>query len=134
MEAGSPSLFKIFKTSHDPRCHDFEISHHCKWSAGYSKHSLLGNFRTRRYCLASKSVRRRTVIDFTVVHGAEKALYRAKDIVFKNMTDNSTGEDAESSGKNQQSESNLTELLTDGFMEAFAPNLENLQERLGELT
>lgn len=50
------------------------------------------------------------------------------------MTDNSTGEDAESSGKNQQSESNLTELLTDGFMEAFAPNLENLQERLGELT
>lgn len=49
------------------------------------------------------------------------------------MTDNK-GEDAETSGENQDSESNLTEILTDGFMDSFIPSLENLQGRLGELT
>lgn len=49
------------------------------------------------------------------------------------MTDNK-GEDAETGGENQDSESNLTEILTDGFMDSFIPSLENLQGRLGELT
>lgn len=50
------------------------------------------------------------------------------------MSDNCAGEDAETGDRNLQSESNLTEALTNGFLEAFAPGLENLKERLGELT
>lgn len=48
------------------------------------------------------------------------------------MTD--TVEDAETGGKGQETRGNLTEILTDGFMESFVPGLENLQGRLGELT
>lgn len=49
------------------------------------------------------------------------------------MSDN-TVEDAETGGKSEDSGSNLTEILTDGFMDSFIPGLENLQGRLGELT
>lgn len=49
------------------------------------------------------------------------------------MTDK-TVEGAESCQNNQDSRSNLPEILTDGFMESFIPSLENLQGRLGELT
>lgn len=50
------------------------------------------------------------------------------------MTDNTVVEDAESSGNDKGSGGDVTETLTNGFMDSFIPNLENLQERLGELT
>lgn len=53
---------------------------------------------------------------------------------FREMSDNCAGEDAETGDRNLQSENNLTEALTNGFLDAFAPGLENLKERLGELT
>ena len=48
---------------------------------------------------------------------------------FFDMTD--VVEDAETG---QETGGNLTDILTEGFMESFAPGLENLQGRLGELT
>lgn len=48
---------------------------------------------------------------------------------FFDMTD--AVEDAKTG---QETESTLTDILTDGFMESFVPGLENLQGRLGELT
>lgn len=50
------------------------------------------------------------------------------------MSDNCAVKDSETREKNHHSESNLTETLTDGFLDAFVPSLENLKERLGELT
>lgn len=67
--------------------------------------------------------------------GADRGRRRAKQHWAKNMTDINTMEDTEETGgENQDSGSNLTEMLTDGFMESFIPGLENLQGRLGELT
>ena len=43
-------------------------------------------------------------------------------------------EDAETGGKGQETGGNLTDILTDGFMESFVPGLENLEGRLAELT
>lgn len=40
-------------------------------------------------------------------------------------------EDAETG---EETGGNLTDILTEGFMESFVPGLENLQGRLGELT
>ena len=48
--------------------------------------------------------------------------------LFFDMTDATEG--AETGGKGRD----LTDILTDGFMESFVPGLENLQGRLGELT
>lgn len=93
-------------------------------SAGYSKHSILGSVRSRRYCLAFKSPPIRIVIDlFLSENGAER------NTRFFDMTD--AVEDAKTG---QETESTLTDILTDGFMESFVPGLENLQGRLGELT
>lgn len=47
------------------------------------------------------------------------------------MTENTIGDDAEISA---DSGSDVNEILTDGFMEKFMPSLENIQEKLGELT
>ena len=51
-----------------------------------------------------------------------------------NMTDNTEVENSETSGTIKESGVDVSEILTDGFMESFLPSLENLQDRLGELT
>ena len=58
--------------------------------------------------------------------------WSGENICFFDMTD--MVEDAETGGKGHETGGNLTEILTDGFMESFIPGLENLQGRLGELT
>ena len=50
------------------------------------------------------------------------------------MTENTVAENADTSGENKESGVDVNEILTDGFMYYFTPNLENIQERLGELT
>lgn len=50
------------------------------------------------------------------------------------MTDNTEVENSEASGTIKESGVDVSEFLTDGFMESFLPSLENLQDRLGELT
>lgn len=52
-----------------------------------------------------------------------------RKLSFFDMTD--VVEDAET---RQEIGGNLTDILTEGFMESFVPGLENLQGRLGELT
>lgn len=94
-------------------------------SPGYSKHSILGSVRSRRYCLASKSLPIRIVIDLFL---SENGKVKRKHSYF-DMTD--VVEDAETG---EETGGNLTDILTDGFMESFVPGLENLQGRLGELT
>lgn len=47
------------------------------------------------------------------------------------MTENTIGDDTEIIA---DSGSDVNEILTDGFMEKFMPSLENIQEKLGELT
>lgn len=51
-----------------------------------------------------------------------------------NMTENTAAENADTIGENKESGVDVNEILTDGFMDYFTPNLENIQERLGELT
>ena len=92
--------------------------------SGYSKHSILGSVRSRRYCLASKSPPIRTVIDLFLSENREKE-------PFSDMTDVHVVEDAETG---EETGRNLTDILTEGFMESFVPGLENLEGRLGELT
>lgn len=52
-----------------------------------------------------------------------------ESVRFFDMTD--VVEDAETG---EETGGNLTDILTEGFMESFVPGLENLQGRLGELT
>ena len=49
------------------------------------------------------------------------------------MTDTDTAVKDAERGKNRESE-DITEVLTDGLMASFIPNMENLQGRLDELT
>lgn len=49
------------------------------------------------------------------------------------MSNETAVDDADSSIESKES-ADITEILTEGFMQSFVPNMESLQGRLGELT
>ena len=49
------------------------------------------------------------------------------------MSNETAVDDADSSIESKESV-DITEILTEGFMQSFVPNMESLQGRLGELT
>ncbi|XP_068710987.1 biogenesis of lysosome-related organelles complex 1 subunit 6-like [Montipora foliosa] len=50
------------------------------------------------------------------------------------MSKSTEEEGPEAYGKNEDSGDDVKEMLTDGFMDYFMPSLENVQDRLSELT
>lgn len=50
------------------------------------------------------------------------------------MNENKEEEVEENGGKKEEKRDDVQEMLMDGFMHYFMPNLENIQEKIGELT